>query len=320
LARPGVGGGGTAINASLKTIRSNDPKFARWGDDRYRHIGGLSQALFDDDGSSPVPEKYRSWVETLFVERKLPQLRRDTTLILIPWSERSVAPNGQPAVLQNAEDELIQLAATDFLDLLLNVKGEGQVVADGTSLASLSVTGITRRRTLVTDARQLAGAVSLIERCPVIGLDVETEIPSQHLCLVQIAIESETFLIDALRVPDLAPLRAVFGNRNITKVIHNAPFERRIFGSVGLELNGVFDTLVASRSLRGHTSNGGHSLAAVCHRELGLTLSKDLQRSDWQCRPLTASQLEYAALDAEVLLAIHDTFAACLPLGLPIGE
>lgn len=77
---------------------------------------------------------------------------------------------------------------------------------------------------------------------------------------------------------------------------------------------------MASRSLRGHNSNGGHSLTAVCHRELGLTLSKDLQRSDWQRRPLTASQLEYAALDADVLLAIHDTFAASLPLGLPMGE
>lgn len=56
--------------------------------------------------------------------------------------------------------------------------------------------------------------------------------------LVQIAIESETFLIDALRVSNLAPLRTAFGNQSITKVIHNASFERRILGSVGLELNG----------------------------------------------------------------------------------
>ena len=167
IGKTGRLGRGTAINANLKTIRSNYSKFARWGDDRYRHIGGLSQALFDDDGSQPVPEKYRCWVETLFVERTLPQLRRDTTLMLIPWSERSVAPSGRPAVLQNAEDELIQLAATDFPDLLLNVKGEGQVVPDRTSWAALSLTGITRLRTLVSDAKQLAGAVSLIERCPV---------------------------------------------------------------------------------------------------------------------------------------------------------
>ena len=110
------------------------------------------------------------------------------------------------------------------------------------------------------------------------------------------------------------------GNQNITKVIHNAPFERRILGSVGLELHGVFDTLTESRRLRGYSAIEGHSLAAVCHRELGVTLSKNLQRSDWQRRPLTTSQLEYAALDAEVLLAIHDKFAASLPLGLPMGE
>ncbi len=59
---------------------------------------------------------------------------------------------------------------------------------------------------------------------------------------------------------------------------------------------------------------------SVCHRELGVTLSKDPQWSDWQRRPLTASQLEYAALDAEVLMAIHVNFVASLPLGLPMGE
>ncbi|MBI4957193.1 MAG: hypothetical protein HY908_34590 [Myxococcales bacterium] len=89
------------------------------------------------------------------------------------------------------------------------------------------------------------------------------------------------------------------------KVIHNARFERRLLGSLGIELGGVFDTLEASRRLRGHEALGGHALAAVCERELGFTLDKSEQTSNWSRRPLSEAQLRYAALDAEVLLALH---------------
>jgi ribonuclease D len=46
----------------------------------------------------------------------------------------------------------------------------------------------------------------------------------------------------------------------------------------------------------------------VCERELGVVLDKRAQTSNWSCRPLSTDQLEYAALDAEVLLALYDWF------------
>ena len=45
-------------------------------------------------------------------------------------------------------------------------------------------------------------------------------------------------------------------------------------------------------------------LQAVAARELNLMLDKTQQTSDWAQRPLTLAQLEYAALDAEVLFAL----------------
>jgi ATP-dependent Lhr-like helicase len=48
----------------------------------------------------------------------------------------------------------------------------------------------------------------------------------------------------------------------------------------------------------------------VCERELGITLDKASQTSNWGRRPLDADQLRYAALDAEVLLALHARFGA----------
>eukprot|EP00966_Prymnesium_polylepis_P170292 3936418-Prymnesium_polylepis.1 len=48
------------------------------------------------------------------------------------------------------------------------------------------------------------------------------------------------------------------------------------------------------------------SLQRVCARTLGVRLDKAEQCSDWARRPLEASQFEYAALDAHVLLEVHD--------------
>jgi hypothetical protein len=92
------------------------------------------------------------------------------------------------------------------------------------------------------------------------------------------------------------------------KVIHNARFERRVLAGIGVGLDGVFDTLEASRRARGIKALGGHSLAMVCERELGIVLDKSAQTSNWSRRPLEADQLNYAALDAEVLLALHERF------------
>ena len=46
----------------------------------------------------------------------------------------------------------------------------------------------------------------------------------------------------------------------------------------------------------------------VCERELGIALDKSSQTSNWSRRPLNGDQLRYAALDAELLLALHDRF------------
>ncbi|KAK1361152.1 3'-5' exonuclease domain-containing protein [Heracleum sosnowskyi] len=48
------------------------------------------------------------------------------------------------------------------------------------------------------------------------------------------------------------------------------------------------------------------SLAAICKDVLGISLSKELQCSDWSCRPLSEEQIQYAAEDANCLLKIFD--------------
>ena len=76
----------------------------------------------------------------------------------------------------------------------------------------------------------------------------------------------------------------------------------------GIEINGVFGTLAESRRRRAG-ADGGHSLRVVCDRELGITMDKAEQTSDWARRPLSESQLRYAALDARVLVSLWNLWA-----------
>jgi len=146
----------------------------------------------------------------------------------------------------------------------------------------------------------------------VVGLDVETALDFGTLCLVQIATRTRTYLIDPFAVGDLAPLHQVMNSPRPQKVIHNARFERRVLAAVGIALDGVFDTLEASRRVRGKDAMGGHGLAMLCERELGVALDKGEQTSNWSRRPLDADQLRYAALDAEMLLALFDRLSGAV--------
>ena len=50
----------------------------------------------------------------------------------------------------------------------------------------------------------------------------------------------------------------------------------------------------------------GKGLSNVSYEVLGKPLDKRFQMSDWQKRPLSEDQMEYAATDAGVLIAIYD--------------
>ena len=154
----------------------------------------------------------------------------------------------------------------------------------------------------------LREAVSALMSEPVIGLDVETTIGPRALCLIQIAGQRATYMIDTLDVPDLAPLAPLLSSSGTTKVIHYAAFERQILGRHGLTIEPVVDTREVSRRVRGTAVDGGHSLRVICAREFQAELDKTEQTGDWTQRPLTDSQVEYAALDAEVLLQLYDHF------------
>jgi len=162
----------------------------------------------------------------------------------------------------------------------------------------------------VASDAEVVELVGRLEGAGVVGLDVETTHSSHALCTVQLATREATWVIDALAVSSLEPLRNLLEGDETTLVVHYANFERRILGTAGFSLGPVFDTWVASRRVRGVEVFGGHSLTMVAERELGLVLDKEMQTSNWAQRPLTERQVRYAALDAEVLVGLWGVLAS----------
>jgi ATP-dependent helicase Lhr and Lhr-like helicase len=147
-----------------------------------------------------------------------------------------------------------------------------------------------------------------LSREEIIALDVETTLRRQTLCLVQVATAEWNAVIDVFETEDLSPVFRVLEDSSIAVIIHNARFEQSVLGKLGCRITEVFDTLKVSRRIRGYKIAGGHSLGAVCRRELDITLDKRYQTSDWRRRPLSQAQINYAAMDAEVLIDLYRIF------------
>lgn len=89
-------------------------------------------------------------------------------------------------------------------------------------------------------------------------------------------------------------------------VLHSADQDLPGLDELGLRPAALYDTELAGR-LAGFERVG---LAAIVERTLGLGLQKGHGAADWSSRPLPDSWLNYAALDVEVLLELHEAMAA----------
>lgn len=170
---------------------------------------------------------------------------------------------------------------------------------------------------LITTAGELRAAVEDMRQHAVIGFDTETTSldPYQgRLRLVQLAAPDGVRIIDLDRFADgdvkkseaLAPLRELLAAARPVKIAHNAKFDAKwIKHTLGVELGGLFDTLLASQIISAGDTDERHSLEAVASRYLNETVDKAEQLSDWSGE-LSEAQLEYAARDASVLPALRE--------------
>jgi DNA polymerase I-like protein with 3'-5' exonuclease and polymerase domains len=164
---------------------------------------------------------------------------------------------------------------------------------------------------------ELRKTVESLSRHQVIGLDTETtELDPYYgrLRLIQLSTPSGVHVIDldAFRNGDLktsdalASLRDLLAAPRPIKILHNAKFDAKfIKHTLGTDLGGIFDTLLASQLIGAGDIEERHGLEAVSSRYLNEAVDKTERLSNWNFE-LSEAQLEYAARDAAVLLPLRE--------------
>ena len=146
-----------------------------------------------------------------------------------------------------------------------------------------------------------------------IGLDTEfmrTDTFAPKLALIQIEIAGHIALIDPIGDIDMGDLGARLGDPRTISIMHSASEDLDALSPLlPNSLGTLFDTQIAAAFAGLGPGLGYQKLVlAVCH----VDLPKGETRSDWLQRPLSDSQLEYAAQDVVHLPALHADLSARL--------
>jgi len=159
----------------------------------------------------------------------------------------------------------------------------------------------------------IANDVALTATCErwsvggIIGVDTEfVRERTYYPCpgLIQVADNHGVVIIDPLGISDFGPLKDVLLDPSIVKLTHACDEDLEVLELLtGVTACNVFDTQLAGAFAGYGFSLGYRNLVEIL---LDVVLDKDETRSDWLKRPLSPSQLRYAALDVMYLLPMYE--------------
>lgn len=163
---------------------------------------------------------------------------------------------------------------------------------------------------LITTEPDWQACLTQLQHQPRMAIDLEANSMyayREQICLIQITIPGQDYIIDPVAAIDLAALGDLIANPHIEKVFHAAEYDLILMKrQFGWQLNNLFDTMWAGRIL-GYEK---YSLANMLDQIYGVKLDKRFQKSNWCKRPLSPEQLTYARLDTHYLLQLRDYLAA----------
>ena len=159
---------------------------------------------------------------------------------------------------------------------------------------------------LITTQSDWRYCLTKLQAEPRIAIDLEANSMyayREEVCLIQITIPGQDYIIDPLSVPDLSGLGTIVQNAQIEKVFHAAEYDLILLKrQFDWQLHNLFDTMWAARIL-GYQRYG---LASMLEAIYNIKLDKRYQKSNWCKRPLSPEQLVYAQLDTHHLLQLRD--------------
>ena len=141
---------------------------------------------------------------------------------------------------------------------------------------------------------------------PFIAVDTEFMRETTYwprLCLIQAAGPDMAGVIDPMADGlDLAPFLKLMGDAKIQKVFHAGRQDVEIFYNLGVIPHPLFDTQIAAMA-----AGFGEQIAydAMVRQILRIDIDKSSRFTDWSRRPLSQTQLDYAAGDVIHLAALY---------------
>jgi ribonuclease D len=157
---------------------------------------------------------------------------------------------------------------------------------------------------MVDTAAGLEKAAGALEKEKVIAVDLEADSMyhfKEKVCLIQLATEKTSVVVDPLQVKNFSPLSPLFSNPDIKKIFHGADYDvRSLYRDFKIKINNLFDTELACRFL-GIKETG---LKAVLKMFFEINIEKKYQKKDWSKRPLPEEMVEYASKDVIYLLPL----------------
>ena len=166
------------------------------------------------------------------------------------------------------------------------------------------------RPLMIADNSELADWCERWRQLPFVAVDTEfvrTETFYPIAGLIQVGDGQDAYLIDPLAISDWSPLVALLRAPEVVKVLHSCSEDLEVFHHLcGAVPQPLFDTQLAAAYL-GMDFSMGYS--RLVHALLGIELAKDETRSDWLQRPLSETQLQYAADDAIHLAELYKVLA-----------
>lgn len=131
------------------------------------------------------------------------------------------------------------------------------------------------------------------------------------LGLIQIATQNHIYIIDPIEIKDLTPLKTFFDTYQGICVMFSAHQDLDMFyHRLNFLPHRIFDVQLALEAMNHPPSTGYRQ--AVEHY-LNITLDKSQQDSDWLQRPLSKTQLTYAANDVIYLKSLYKHLLEKIP-------
>lgn len=168
---------------------------------------------------------------------------------------------------------------------------------------------------LIESDAALAELLAAARGCKAVMVDTEfmrrntfyPQVALVQLCFDGGGAEGTAWLVDPLCIQDTAPLKQLFEDPDVVKVLHSASEDLEVFQCwLGTLPRPLFDTQKAGAMVGMDFGLGYRAMILeLCEEDL----PKGETRSDWLQRPLTESQCHYAAQDVIWLLDAYEVIA-----------